>query len=148
MPLLIGCSESKPKAKIILEYVTEGGNFETDASQMYDDVINKKKSTIYVLGDRTCGGCKEAKNELQSVGSEKHFASYYIEVKGMSTQSDDYAKIQQATRGASEDDMFKIGDMMPSIYFFYNGEVAFRISYLSDLKDKLNNYIEVSVPNS
>ena len=147
-PILIGCSETKPKQKIILEYAEAGGNFVTDASQLYDDVINKKKSTIYVLGDRTCGGCSEAKGILQSTGAEKHFVSYYIEVKGMSTDSPDYAKIQQATKGASDSDMFKIGDMMPSIYFYYNGEVAFRISYISELNNALKNYIEVSVPNS
>ena len=148
MPLLVGCTgESKPKAKIILEYVETGGIFTTDANQMYEDIVKNKKSTIYVLGDYTCGGCTEAKRTLNSVGIERHFESFYIEVKGMSTQSSDYAKIQQATRGSSDDDMFKIGDVMPSIYFFYQGEVAFRITN-TNLKSYLDNYIEVSVPNS
>lgn len=147
-PLLIGCTEEKPKAKIYLEYTENGGCFEATATQMYNDVVTNKKSAIYVLSDSTCGGCTEAKRYLQSVGNEKHFTSYYVEVRGMSTQSTDYAKIQQATKGASESDMFVIGDMMPSIYFYLNGEVAFRLSYMRDLTKAVDNYIEVSVPNS
>lgn len=149
-PLLIGCNQAKkPVAKIVLEYVENGGVIDTNADQFYDDILNKKKSAIYILGDKSCGGCKEAKQVLNTQGKEKHFNSYYIEVAGMSTTSKDYEKIQQVTRVTNDDDMFKIGDMMPSIYFFFDGEVAFsKVSFVSDLEDKINKYIEVSVPNS
>lgn len=148
MPLLVGCtSEPKPKAKIYLDYVETGGCFETNAEQMYQDIVKSKKSTIYILGDSSCRCATDAMRELKRIGLERHFESFYIEIHGMSTGSSDYAQIQQATRGSSDDDMYKIGDTNPSIYFFLQGEVAFRIGD-SNLESYVSRYVEVSVPNS
>lgn len=144
MPLLVGCTNSSSYhgEKITLKYVQEGGVVDTNANQMYNDVVVNKESTIYILGNKTCGGCVSARRTLQAYSEVNHCNIYYISV--IDITKSDLNKIQTATTGNYQ---FKEKDSVPAIYFFFKGDVAFR-SGESDLTNYLENYVTVAAPNS
>ena len=145
IPFLMGCTNksSYNGPKIILDYVSEGALLTVDASKMYEDVVTNKKSTIYLLGNDTCSSCQKVKdNILEPYAKGSHCNIYYIDIAN--ANETDFNKIQASTKGMYQ---FLEKDTVPATFFFYEGEVAFRIGANEDLGHYLEQYVEVA-PNN
>lgn len=143
IPFLLGCA-GKAKydgAKIVLSYDEHGTLVSTTATTMYSLIYTLKSSQVFILGNDQCGSCKSAKQTLKEYSEKNHCNTYYINVKDLS--KDDLTKIQKCTAG---DSMFGEKDTVPAIYFFYQGDVAFRCGD-SELKDRLDTYVTVGEPS-
>ena len=136
----MGCKPSPYKGpKIILDYVDEGAVITVDADKIYQDVVNDKKSTIYMLGNENCSSCKKQKeNVLEPYAIGNHCNIYFLDV--LNLNETDFNKVQASTKGNYQ---FLENDVIPATYFFYEGEVAFRIGPNEDLGHYLEQYVEV-----
>ena len=146
VPLTVGCTTQSSKytgPKIILDYVENGDLVTTTATKMYEDVVSNKKSTIYMLGNDTCKACTTQKEKvLQPYAQGSHCNIYFVDVLDMAES--DFNKVQAATKGMYQ---FLENDTIPATYFFFEGEVAFRIGPNEDLGHYLEQYVEVASNN-
>ena len=146
IPFIMGCksNSSYNGPKIVLDYVENGDLVSATATKMYEDVVTNNKSTIYLLGNDTCSACKKVKEKiLQPYAKGSHCNIYYVDIVDMNES--DFNKVQAATQGVYQ---FSENDSIPATYFFFEGEVAFRVGAEDDLGHYLEQYVEVSSPNN
>lgn len=143
--LLLGCQQKNTYngPKIILDYVENGGVVTVDATKMYGDIVTEGKSTIYMLGNDECSACAKQKEKvLEPYARGNHCNIYFLDVLNMGET--DLNKVQAATRGMYQ---FLENDTIPATYFFYEGQVAFRVGPNEDLGHYLEQYVEVAPSN-
>ena len=143
LPLLIGCKytedfHSYVGDKIILDYIEEGTLVEITPTELLSFTENEK-SLICLLGLKTCSSCKTVSNSLKAYAEGNHCNTYHIEMSKVES-NEDMDALKKATNGYYE---WGEKESYPLVYFFYEGDVAFRCGE-EDVTTFITNYVEVA----
>ena len=137
IPLLLACNNKNESPKISLEKVDNPGMEVVNGKHMFDNAFTNKTNSIYYIGDDSCSSCQALKPKVQEWCVNNNARVYEIVLTEMTPE--DLTYIQDSTVGYY---VWKDEDVVPTVYFFMEGEVVTRTSSDNTIK-YLNKYVEV-----